>query len=202
METRQVKEALRAMPIKTERRDVAGIARPLHLGWLRPVHCKSVSAQEVRAVFCSADFQAGRRWHRAGPFNSLGSCGALEKWRCHKGRVDGLPWLLGRLVRETVYKIAVGKGEANLKEQVCPSFRPADLLLFDHPPCNEIVDTRFGRSGGDPLPFAISCALAGDRTSVLLDVGAQVQQPVSQLEDAVFSFASCQKRRTRLLGRI
>lgn len=50
METRQVKGALRAMPIKTDRRDAEGIARLLHLGWFRPVHCKSVSAQEVRAT--------------------------------------------------------------------------------------------------------------------------------------------------------
>jgi transposase len=50
METRQVKGALKAMPIKTDRRDAEGIARLLHLGWFRPVRCKSVSAQEVRAV--------------------------------------------------------------------------------------------------------------------------------------------------------
>jgi transposase len=50
METRQVKGALKAMPIKTDRRDAEGIARLLHLGWFRPVHCKSTSAQEVRAV--------------------------------------------------------------------------------------------------------------------------------------------------------
>jgi transposase len=40
METRQVKGALKAMPIKTDRRDAEGIARLLHLGWFRPVHCK------------------------------------------------------------------------------------------------------------------------------------------------------------------
>ena len=50
METRQVKGALKAMPIKTDRRDAIGIACLLHLGWFRPVHCKSVSAQEVRAI--------------------------------------------------------------------------------------------------------------------------------------------------------
>jgi len=50
METRQVKGALKAMPIKTDRRDAEGIARLLHLGWFRPDHCKSVSAQETRAV--------------------------------------------------------------------------------------------------------------------------------------------------------
>ncbi|MFA3918026.1 IS110 family transposase [Ruegeria hyattellae] len=50
MEARQVKGALKAMPIKTDRRDAEGIARLLHLGWFRPVHCKSVSVQETRAV--------------------------------------------------------------------------------------------------------------------------------------------------------
>ena len=50
METRQVNSALKGMPIKTDRRDAEGIARLLHLGWYRPVHCKSVSAQEHRAI--------------------------------------------------------------------------------------------------------------------------------------------------------
>ena len=53
METRQVKGALKAMPIKTDRRDAEGIARLLQMGWFRPVHCKSVSSQEVRALLSS-----------------------------------------------------------------------------------------------------------------------------------------------------
>lgn len=50
METRQVKGALKAMPIKTDRRDALGIAQLIRMGWFRPVHCKSVSAQELRAL--------------------------------------------------------------------------------------------------------------------------------------------------------
>jgi transposase len=50
METRQVKGALKAMPVKTDRRDAEGIARLLQMGWYRPVHCKSISAQEMRAL--------------------------------------------------------------------------------------------------------------------------------------------------------
>ncbi|UWQ77068.1 IS110 family transposase [Leisingera sp. M658] len=50
METRHVKSALKAMPVKTDRRDAFGIARLLQMGWFRPVHCKSVSAQKMRAV--------------------------------------------------------------------------------------------------------------------------------------------------------
>lgn len=53
METRQVKGALQAMPIKTDRRDAEGIARLLLMGWFRPVHGKSMSAQEMRALLSS-----------------------------------------------------------------------------------------------------------------------------------------------------
>ena len=53
IETRQVKGALKAMPIKTDRRDAEGISRLLHLGWCRPVHCNSVSAQEERALLAA-----------------------------------------------------------------------------------------------------------------------------------------------------
>ena len=50
METRQVKAALKAMPIKTDRRDAEGIAWLLQMAWFRPVHCKSVPSQEMRAL--------------------------------------------------------------------------------------------------------------------------------------------------------
>ena len=53
METRQVKAAPSAMPIRTDRRDAEGIARLLQMGWFRPVHCKSVSSQEMRALLSS-----------------------------------------------------------------------------------------------------------------------------------------------------
>src|SRR5258708_27635452 len=39
-----------AMTVKTDRRDARGIAQLLRLGWYRPVHVKSASAQEVRAL--------------------------------------------------------------------------------------------------------------------------------------------------------
>ena len=50
-ETRQVKAALKAMPIKTDRRDAEGITRLLQIGWFRSVHCKTVSSQEIRVLF-------------------------------------------------------------------------------------------------------------------------------------------------------
>jgi transposase len=50
LETRHVRDAFKAMPVKTDRKDARGIAQLMRLGWFRPVHCKSVPAQEVRAL--------------------------------------------------------------------------------------------------------------------------------------------------------
>jgi transposase len=50
LETRQVRDAFKAMPVKTDRKDARGIAQLMRLGWFRPVHCKSVPAQETRAL--------------------------------------------------------------------------------------------------------------------------------------------------------
>jgi transposase len=50
LETRHVKAALSAMVVKTDRKDARGIAQLLRMGWFRPVHAKSLPAQEVRAL--------------------------------------------------------------------------------------------------------------------------------------------------------
>ena len=50
LETRHVKAALSAMTVKTDRKDARGIAQLLRMGWFRPVHAKSLGAQEVRAL--------------------------------------------------------------------------------------------------------------------------------------------------------
>ncbi len=50
LETRHVRNAFKAMPVKTDRKDARGIAQLMRLGWFRSVHCKSLPAQEVRAL--------------------------------------------------------------------------------------------------------------------------------------------------------
>jgi transposase len=50
LETRHVSDAFKAMPVKSERNDARNIAQLMRLGWFRPVHCKSLGAQEVRAM--------------------------------------------------------------------------------------------------------------------------------------------------------
>jgi transposase len=50
LETRHVHTALATMPVKSDRNDARGIAQLMRFGWFRPVHCKSIGAQEMRAV--------------------------------------------------------------------------------------------------------------------------------------------------------
>ena len=50
LETRHVRDAFKAMPVKSDRNDARNIAHLMRLGWFRPVHCKSIEAQETRAV--------------------------------------------------------------------------------------------------------------------------------------------------------
>jgi transposase len=50
LETRHVRDAFKAMPVKSDRNDARNIAQLMRLGWFRPVHCKSLAAQEVRTL--------------------------------------------------------------------------------------------------------------------------------------------------------
>ena len=61
LETRHVRDAFKAMPVKTDRKDARGIAQLMRLGWFRPVHCKSLPAQEVRALLTARKLLQGKR---------------------------------------------------------------------------------------------------------------------------------------------
>jgi transposase len=60
LETRQVKAALSAMIVKTDRKEARGIAQLLRMGWYRPVHCKSPPAQEIRALLVGRKLLQGK----------------------------------------------------------------------------------------------------------------------------------------------
>jgi transposase len=61
LETRHVRDAFKAMPVKTDRNDARGIAQLMRLGWFRGVHCKSLPAQEVRALLTARRLLQGKR---------------------------------------------------------------------------------------------------------------------------------------------
>ena len=61
LETRHVRAAFKTMPVKTDRKDARGIAQLMRLGWFRPVHCKSLPAQEVRALLTTRKLLQAKR---------------------------------------------------------------------------------------------------------------------------------------------
>src|ERR1700680_728952 len=50
LETRHVRDAFKAMPVKTDRKDARGIAQLIRLGWVRPGDCTSVGGEGARAA--------------------------------------------------------------------------------------------------------------------------------------------------------
>ena len=61
LETRHVRDAFKAMPVKTDRKDARGIAQLMRLGWFRSVHCKSLPAQETRALLTARKLMQSKR---------------------------------------------------------------------------------------------------------------------------------------------
>src|SRR3954453_12239876 len=60
LETRHVRNAFKIMPVKTDRKDARGIAQLMRLGWFRPVHCKSLPAQEIRSLLTTRKLLQGK----------------------------------------------------------------------------------------------------------------------------------------------
>jgi transposase len=61
LETRHVRAAFKTMPVKTDRKDARGIAQLMRLGWFRPVRCKSLAAQETRALLTARKLLQAKR---------------------------------------------------------------------------------------------------------------------------------------------
>lgn len=60
LEARHVRTAFKTMPVKTDRKDARGMAQLMRLGWFRPVHCKSLPSQEVRALLTARKLVQGK----------------------------------------------------------------------------------------------------------------------------------------------
>ena len=95
-----MKGALKAMPVKTDRRDALGIAQLIRMGWFRPVHCKSVSAQELRALL-----GARRTLQKSMISVELSMRGMLRGWR---GRGLKLGQVTRRRLPERARELAEG----------------------------------------------------------------------------------------------
>src|ERR671928_676283 len=119
LETRQVKAALSAMIVKTDRKDARGIAQLLRTGWYRPVHRKSPPAQEVRALL------VGRKLLQAKLLDvELGIRGLLRGFGLKLGEV-GKGRFAAR-VRELV------GGQPTLERVIEPMLRARDALRAEY----------------------------------------------------------------------
>ena len=140
LETRHVKAALSAMTVKTDRHDARGIAQLLRSGWYRPVHAKSVSAQEVRALLTSRklmqakllDVESGMR----GLLRGFGlKVGAISRGRFEvriRELVDGQPIL------ETMIDALLG-ARAALGDEFRRLHRALLAIVRDDPVCRQLM---------------------------------------------------------------
>lgn len=140
LETRHVKAALSAMTVKTDRRDARGIAQLLRLGWYRPVHAKSASAQEVRSLLTARkliqgkllDIESGIR----GVLRGFGlKVGAISRGR-FEARIRDL--VEGQAVLETVIGSMLAV-RAALQAEFARLHRALLALVREDPVCQQLM---------------------------------------------------------------
>jgi transposase len=119
IETRHVKAALSAMTMKTDKHDARGIAQLMRLGWFRPVHVKTLLAQELRALLTARKLLVEKL---RDVDNSLR--GILRGFGLKVGRV-GKAGFAGR-IRELV------AGQAMLEAVAAPTLQVHEALRQQH----------------------------------------------------------------------
>lgn len=152
--------------IKTDRRDAEGIARLLHLGWFRPVHCKSVSAQEVRVVLAVRKAIQGNmialEMYLRGLLRNFG----LKVGAISRGRFEARIWELveGNTMLEAAaapmlrVRAALRQELAGLEKLVrqMASEDPFCLRLMTMPGVGAVVALTFRSAVDDPSRFRSS----------------------------------------------
>ena len=128
------------MPVKTDRRAAEGIARLLHIGWFRRVHCKSVSAQEVRALLgaCKAIQQGmiALEMSLRGLLRNFGlKVGAISRGR-YDMRVREL--VEGNAMLDTAM-VSMLKSRAALRGELAYREREVCWLAKDEPVCRLLM---------------------------------------------------------------
>ena len=140
LETRHVKAALSAMTVKTDRNDARGIAQLLRSGWYRPVHAKSVSAQETRALLTSRklmqakllDVESGIR----GLLRGFGlKVGPISRGR-YEMRIRDL--VAGQPILETMIDAMLG-ARAALETEFKRLHRALLAIVRDDPVCRQLM---------------------------------------------------------------
>jgi transposase len=166
LETRHVRTAFKTMPVKTDRTDARGIAELMRVGWFRPVWCKSLSAQETRALLAARrllkdklhDVELSLRGLLRNFGLKLGkvSPGAYE--RRISELVEGHPMLAAIAVAMLEARRALRRQHLALDRQVrgCARQSLAARLLMTTPGVGPVVALTYAAAVDDPRRFASS----------------------------------------------
>jgi transposase len=166
LETRHVRDAFKAMPVKSDRNDARGIAQLMRLGWFRPVHCKSLGAQETRAVLTARkliqaklqDVENSLRGILRGFGLKVGKTTELRFAGRIRGLVAGHPSL--QAIAEALLSVhAVLLREFKLFEKRVRSMARRDAkarLLMSTPAVGPIVALTYTSAIDDPARFTSS----------------------------------------------
>jgi transposase len=166
LETRHVKTALQTMTVKTDRKDARGIAELVRLGWYRPVHCKSVAAQETRALLTARKLVQSKL-HDV----EMSVRGILRNFGLKVGKVTvrDFPFRVRELVAGNPAVETIAVGLLNVREALLQQFtaferqartmarrHPQARLLMTAPSIGPIVSLTVAAAIDDPARFRSS----------------------------------------------
>jgi transposase len=168
LETRHVRDAFKAMPVKTDRKDARGIAQLIRLGWFRPVHCKSLPAQELRVVLTARKLLQGKHhdieMSLRGILRGFGLKVGPTTTRSFEGRVrelvEGHPTLLAVADALLVARVILGEQLGKLQKRLVSLARD-DMrarLLMTTPGVGVLVALTYVAAIDDPARFRSSKA--------------------------------------------
>ena len=169
LETRHVRRALELMPAKTDRNDARGIAQLMRLGWFRPVHCKSLAAQEVRALLTARKLLQAKLYDvemsLRGILRGFGLKVGRTTPRRFAGRIREL--VAGQATLEVAAEALLAAHEALLRqfaglEKRVRAMAGADVrtrLLMSAPGVGAIVALTYAAAVDDPGRFRSSKAV-------------------------------------------
>jgi transposase len=169
LETRHVRNAFKAMPVKTDRKDARGIAQLLRLGWFRSVHCKSLPAQETRALLTARKLLQGKHHDvemslrgvlrgfglKVGPTTARGFAARIREL------VEGHPTLAAIAEALLTAREALGGQLQGLERRLRALAREDERarLLMTTPGVGVIVALTFASAIDDPSRFRSSKAV-------------------------------------------
>ena len=166
LETRHVRDAFKAMPVKTDRNDARGIAQLMRLGWFRPVHCKSVPAQETRALLTARkllqtkhhDVEMSLRGVLRGFGLKVGPTTARRFAGRIRELVGGHPTLTAVAEALLAARDVLGEQLRGLDKRLCKQAREDNRarLLMTAPGVGVIVALTYAAAVDDPCRFRSS----------------------------------------------